>query len=162
MYVVAVAVMTGAGYLVAALYLFPAPLLPNEREVPRVLGLSEEEARGDLARQALEATVAAREPHPSAGTGEVIWQDPVAGVAVPRGSAVQLTLSDGPPRVAVPDVRGFDETLARRLLAASGLEVEAVDSVLLKDVPAGTVAGTTPAARESLRVGRGVMLHLAR
>lgn len=159
---VGIAAMAGAGYLVAALYLFPAPLLANEREVPRVLGLAEAAARADIGRQGLEAAVAAREPHPTADPGEVIWQDPVAGVAVPRGTRVTLVLSDGPPRVAVPDVRGFDEDLARRLLAAAGLTVDAVDSVLLKDVPTGVAAGTLPAAGESLQVGGGVTLQLAR
>jgi len=154
--------MAGSGYLVAALYLFPAPLLPNEREVPRILGLSESAAREDLDRQGLETAVAAREPHPTADVDEVIWQDPVAGVAVPRGTRVSLVLSDGPPRVAVPDVHGFDELMARRLLAAAGLGVDGVDTVLLKDVPPGIAAGTQPAAGESLRVGRGVTLQLAR
>ena len=154
--------MTGAGYLVAALYLFPAPLLPNEREVPRVIGLDERAATADIGRLGLEAAVAGREPHPTADPGEVIWQDPVAGVAIPRGSRVTLVLSDGPPWVAIPDVHGFDEALARRLLAAAGLGVDAVDSVLVKDVPAGVVAGTLPAAGESLRVGRPVTLQLAR
>ena len=160
--VLGVAAMTGAGYLVAALYLFPAPLLPNEREVPRVIGLDERAATADIGRLGLEAAVAGREPHPTADPGEVIWQDPVAGVAIPRGSRVTLVLSDGPPWVAIPDVHGFDEALARRLLAAAGLGVDAVDSVLVKDVPAGVVAGTLPAAGESLRVGRPVTLQLAR
>ena len=60
------------------------------------------------------------------------------------------------------DVRGFDESLARRLLAAAGLAVDIVDSVLLKDVPSGVAAGTLPTAGESLQVGRGVTLQLAR
>ena len=113
-------------------------------------------------RQGLAAGTPTREPHPSAGPDEVIWQDPVAGVAVPRGTRVALVVSDGPPPVTVPDVRGFDEVLARRLLAAAGLVVDGGDSVLLKDVPPGVAAGTRPSAGESLRVGRGVTLQLAR
>jgi serine/threonine-protein kinase len=154
--------MAVAGYLVAALYLFPAPLLPSERVVPRLVGLDERAAEAELARAELQATLAGREPHPSAAAGRVIWQDPVAGVAVPRGSRVALITSDGPPRVAVPDVRGYDELFARRLLAAAGLVVEAVDSVLVKDVTPGTVAGTVPAAGELQTVGRPVTLQLAR
>ena len=38
-----VAATAAAGYLVAALVFFPAPLLPNERQVARVTGMSEEE-----------------------------------------------------------------------------------------------------------------------
>jgi len=161
-FLAAVALVTGAGYLVAALYLFPAPLLPSEREVPRVLGLDERAATAEIARGGLEAAVAGREPHPTADAGTVIWQDPVAGVAAPRGAHVSLVLSDGPARVPVPDVRGYDETMARRLLSAAGLDVDAVDTVLVKDVPAGTVAGTAPAAGAVLAAGRPVTLQLAR
>jgi eukaryotic-like serine/threonine-protein kinase len=157
-----IAVMAGGGYLVAALVLFPSPLLPNERQVPRVLTLSEEEARHDIERAGLAPTVVGREPHPTARRGDVIWQDPPPGVAAPRGSAVQLVLAAGPPRVAVPDVHGYDEAFARRMLAAVGLTVELVDTVLIKDIQTGTVAGTEPAAGESLAVGRSVTLHLAR
>jgi beta-lactam-binding protein with PASTA domain len=154
--------MAVAGYLVAALYLFPAPLLPSERAVPRVLGRDEQAATAELVTAGLEVTVAGREPHPAAGIGRVIWQDPVAGVAVPRGSRVALIISDGPPRASVPDVRGFDEMFARRLLAAAGFTVETVDSVLVKDVPAGTVASTVPAAGQTQATGRSVTLQLAR
>jgi len=154
--------MAAAGYLVAALYLFPAPLLPNEREVPRVLGLDERTAGAELARAGLDASVAGREPHPTADAGLIVWQDPVAGVAVPRGTRVSLVLSDGPDHITVPDVHGFDEVMARRLLAAAGLDVDAVDTVLVKDVPTGTVAGTVPAAGGVLPAGRPVTLQLAR
>ncbi len=154
--------MTGAGYLVAALYLFPAPLLPNERAVPRLLGLDEAQAAEELRRAGLEVAAAGREPHLTAAAGRVIWQDPVAGVAVPRGSRVALVTSDGPPGVAVPDVRGYDEVFARRLLLAAGLMVETVDSVLVKDATPGTVTGTVPAAGEVRTAGRSVTLQLAR
>jgi len=157
-----VAVMAGGGYLVAALVIFPAPLLPNERQVPRVMSLSEDEARHDIERAGLAPSVVGREAHPTARRGDVIWQDPPPGVATPRGSTVQLVLAAGPPRVAVPDVHGYDEAFARRLLTAAGLTVELVDTVLIKDVQTGTVAGTEPMAGESLAVGRSVTLHLAR
>jgi beta-lactam-binding protein with PASTA domain len=40
--------MTGAGYLLAAVVLFPAPLLPNERSVPRLRDQTIEAARAEL------------------------------------------------------------------------------------------------------------------
>jgi serine/threonine-protein kinase len=157
-----VAAFGAGGYLVAALVLFPAPLLPSERHVPRLLGLSETEARGELARQHLQVEVTGNEPHPTADRGEVVWQDPPPGLVAPRGARVSLTLSAGPVRVAVPDVQGFDEMFARRLVRAAGLSVETVDSVLVKDLAAGVVVGSSPPAGDSLLVGRSITLHLAR
>jgi serine/threonine-protein kinase len=154
--------MAGAGYLVAALVLFPSPLLPNERQVTRVIGLSEEQARRELTQAGLAVEIAGTEPHPVESAGLVIWQDPAGGTAVPRGSVVALTLSGGPPRVMVPDVRGFDLDLAQRLIKAAGLVVGVVDSVDEKGLMSGFAVATEPAARDSLLMGRSVTIHLSR
>jgi len=149
-----------AGYLLAALVLFPAPLRPSEREVAQVAGLTEEDAIHTLERQNLVAAITAREPNPRMPEGMVIWQDPPPGVALPRGDTVRLTVSAGAPNVAVPDVRGYDADLARRLIVAAGLRVDLVDTVAMKTAQAGTVGTTTPAAGSSIPAGSGVVLHL--
>jgi len=154
--------MAGAGYLLAALVLFPAPLLPNERAVPRILGESFAVAQGELQRGGLAAEVAGHEPSVDAPAGIVVWQDPPPGVAVARGTAVSLTLSEGRPRAAVPDVRGLDGDLARRLLWGAGLRVEQADTVPGSQQPAGIAAGTTPGAGDSVTTGSAVVLHLSK
>jgi serine/threonine-protein kinase len=160
--VLGVAVTAAAGYLVAALVFFPAPLLPNERQVARVTGMSEDEARRELLTQGLTAEVTGREPHPTLPPGAVLWQDPSAGIAVPRGTMVSLVLSAGVPRVLVPDVRGYDIEFAQRLLMAAGLRVDGIDSLDVKGVPSGAAGGTNPAAGDSVLIGRSVLLHIAR
>jgi len=160
--VAGVAAMAGVGYLLAALVLFPAPLLPSERVVPRVLGESYLRAQADLSRGGLTMEIAGREPHYTAPTGTVVWQDPPPGVAVSRGATVSVTLSGGRPRAAVPDVRGLDEDLARRLLWGAGLGVEQVDTVPGSQQPAGVAVGTSPAAGDSVAAGGSVVLHLSK
>lgn len=157
-----VAVMAGAGYLLAALVLFPAPLLPNERAVPRLLGESFATAQAELRRQGLDLEVTGREGHPSAPAGSVVWQDPPPGVAVPRGDTVSIAVSTGPLLATVPDVRGLDPDLARRLLLAAGLRVELLDTLPGSQQPAGIALGTTPAAWDSVRTGGSVVLHLSK
>lgn len=159
---IGVAATAAAGYLVAALVLFPRPLLPNEREVGRVIGLSVDEARRELEAAGLNAEVEGSEPHAAVPAGLVTWQDPPPGVAVPRGATVTLTLSGGPPRVAVPEVRGLDLDLAHRLILAAGLRVNLVDSLERGDLVPGVAVGTEPAAGDSLLLGSGLVLHLAR
>ena len=149
------------GYL-AALLVFPAPSQASERDVPRVIGLGATDAARELRKQGLTDTVEARETHPTAPPGSVIWQDPPSGTAVPRGSAVTLTLSAGPPLVTIPDVHGFDSDMAQKLLLAAGLHVDAIDSIDMKSVPTGLAAGTTPEGGQRLTSGRTVTLHLAR
>jgi len=159
--VLGVALMAGAGYLVAALVVFPAPLLPNERAVPRVLGEPFATAQERLVRAGLAALVTEREPHPSAPPGTVTWQDPPPGVAVPRGDTVHLTVSDGAPRTAVPDVLGLDADLAQRLLWGAGIRVAQVDTTPGTQ-PAGVAQGTTPTAGDSVTAGGTVVLHLSK
>jgi beta-lactam-binding protein with PASTA domain len=154
--------MAGAGYLLAALVLFPAPLLPNERTVPRLLGEPYAVAQAELARGGLAVEVAGRARHPTARAGAVVWQDPPPGVTVPRGTTISLTLSAGPPRAAVPDVRGLDADLAQRLLWGAGLRVEQVDTVPGSQQPAGIAVSTSPRAGDSVTAGGTVILHLAK
>lgn len=159
--VAGIAVMAGAGYLVTAIWLFPAPLLPSERAVPRLMGLREREAMRQIEQLGLAVTTS-REPHVSAGAGIVVWQDPPPGVVAPRSTRVSITVSSGLPHARVPDVRGMDLAMVERLLAAVGLSVDGVDTVAVKARVPGTATGTTPAAGDSLAIGRGVIVHLAR
>jgi len=156
-----VALTALAGYLVAALLIFPAPLLPNERRVPRVIGAALDEAQRALQVEGFRAEMADSAPHPTYAAGLVTWQDPSPGVAAPRGSAVALTVSKGMPRRVVPDVRGLDPELAQHLLWAAGLTVGSVDTVP-GTLPAGVAAATDPAGGDSVAAGSSVRLHLAK
>jgi serine/threonine-protein kinase len=149
------------GYLLAALFLFPAPILPSEREVPRLIGVTAAQAESMLAQSGLKSEVADRERHPTLAAGMVVWQDPAPGVAVPRGTTVALTLSEGPPRIAVPDVRALEADLAQQLLEAAGISVASVDTVA-SQLLAGLAVSTAPAAADSVAVGSAVILHLSR
>ena len=156
-----VAATAVAGYLVAAVLIFPAPLLPNERQVPRVIGVSEDEAERVLRSSGFRIELADSTPHPTYAAGVVMWQDPSPGVAAPRGSTVSLTVSEGAPRRLVPQVRGLDPDLARRLLAAAGLSVGREDTIPGAP-PAGVAAATVPAAGDSVGAGSSVILQVSK
>lgn len=156
-----VAVMAVVGYLVAAVWLFPAPLLPNDRMVPRVVGMTQREATTVLEKAGF-TVQAERAHHIIAPRGTVTWQDPPAGTAVPRESAVALTVSVGPPLAMVPAVDGMDLDLATRIIEAVGLHVSGVDTVIMKTRASALAVRTDPPAADSLPVGRGVVVHLAR
>jgi eukaryotic-like serine/threonine-protein kinase len=156
-----VAVTAVGGYLVAALLIFPAPLLPNERQVPRVIGAPVDDAQQTLRAQGFRPEIADRASHPTYAAGLVTWQDPSPGVAVPRGSAVALTVSQGAPRRVVPDVRGLDAEIAQRLLWSVGLTVGSVDTVP-GTFPSGVASATDPPAGDSVANGSSVRLHVAR
>ncbi len=129
--------------------------------MPRLIGVTVAQAELMLAHDGLRTEIADRERHPTVAAGSVTWQDPAPGVAVPRGTVVSLTVSEGPPRVAVPDVRALDAALAQQLLAAAGISVATMDTVA-SQLPVGLAVGTAPAAWDSVEVGSAVILHLSR
>lgn len=163
-YRVHVALFAGAavvGYLAAAVLLFPAPIFVANATVPRVIGLSSDSARDALTQADLKSKDVEHMPHPRAAAGQVIWQDPPPDVVVTTGTVVELSLSDGPQRVPVPDVSGYDGNLARLLIEAAGLtaSVESTQTAAPRGVtmntrpPAGTAA--SPGGRVTLVVSRG-------
>jgi len=133
------------GYLVTAVWLFPAPILAADDTVPRVLDLDQQEALTQLSQAGLRGRVVESEPHPQAARGTVTWQDPPPATRMPAGSVVRLTVSSGPPSIPIPDVVGLDAALAATVLRAAEFEVGRVDSIAaLSDL--GTIVVTRPAA----------------
>jgi beta-lactam-binding protein with PASTA domain len=131
-----------AGYLIAAFVIFPTPLFSSDHSVPRVLDEDGGEARGRLESQGFRVRVDGEEPHPHAPKGAVIWQDPAPGTSLAPGTSVHMTVSSGPGAVTVPDLIGFDASLAARVVEAAGLTVGGLDSI-----PAGSETGTVVATR---------------
>ncbi len=137
------------GYLLAALVLFPAPIFATTRTVPRLLGLARTEAETRVADGGLRISDIEGVTHPTAGRGQVVWQDPPAGVGVPEGTLIRLTVSNGPQRIPVPDLLGYHATVAGQLLEAAGLEVGRIIQTQAP-VPRGVVVSTRPSTGSTL------------
>jgi eukaryotic-like serine/threonine-protein kinase len=152
---------TLGGYLTAYLVLFPAPLLRRHGVVPRVLGLSRQEASDQLRKVGLQVQEGPAEAHPTAPQGTIIWQDPPPGVTAPSGLRVTLVTSDGPPKIAVPDLVGLEAPLAQRLITAAGLTAAAVESVQAA-APPGVVMLTRPPATAVVSPGAPVTVVVSR
>ena len=131
---------------VALLWTDPAPIFSHDHAVPRALDLTLKDAERRITALGFRARFVGTEQHPTAPEGRVIGQDPPPGVILPPGSAVELTTSSGRPPVVVPDVVGFADTQAVRVLAAAGLRGTAVDSVTEGADAPGVVVATRPPA----------------
>ncbi len=150
-----------AGYLTAYFLVFPAPILHGHQVVPRVLGLTLQEASTQIRRAGLQVQDGGSEPHLTASRGTIIWQDPPPGVDAPAGLRVTLVASDGPSKIPVPDVAGLDASLARRLIAAAGLTVSQVESVQAA-APQGIAMLTRPSVATLLAPGAAVTVVVSR
>jgi eukaryotic-like serine/threonine-protein kinase len=112
--------------------------------VPRVTGMTAKAARTEL--RDLGFAVRTGDPkHSKLAKGEVIGTRPPAGSRAAHGSTVTITVSLGPPQVAVPQVTGMPLTTAEATLTKAGLKFR-TRAAPSTTVPPGTVILTKPMA----------------
>jgi serine/threonine-protein kinase len=145
------------GYALAGLVLFPATIFAASKSVPRVIGMTLDAARKAISDAGLKSEQTEEVRHPTAPPGTVVWQDPPAGVVVPQGTGVQLSVSTGPQRIPVPDVVGYDGTIGATLIVAAGLMVGSTDSAQTSERK-GVIVSTRPPAGTALVPGGKVTL----
>ena len=132
------------------------PSLGNE--IPNVVGLTESEARALLPGYTITVQ---RAPDPRIPKDRVASQIPLATSQVKKGSAVTLTISDGPGDAIVPDgLVGMSLIDARTALAAAGLVIARTEAAPSDEIQ-GTVLTVTPEAGSKITAGAGVVLTIA-
>jgi serine/threonine-protein kinase len=137
--------------------LFPAPIFAATIMVPRLLDMDEGDAIAQIRALNLRIGDVDTTRHPVADRGSIIWQDPPPGVGLPEGTEVHLTVSGGPQRVPVPDLVGYTDELADRLVTAAGLRIRAIESTQAP-APRGVVVATRPTAGTVLTPGGEITL----
>jgi serine/threonine-protein kinase len=115
--------------------------------VPQVSGLPVKQAEAQVTKAGLVPKVV-KETSSTVQKGLVISTDPANGNLVARGTTVTLKVSNGAPKVPVPDVVHQPEPNARNLLVSRGFQVKEEtdqnstakpDTVVRQDPPAGTL-----------------------
>ncbi|MEN9325185.1 MAG: hypothetical protein RL414_939 [Actinomycetota bacterium] len=127
-------------------------------ELPNVVGLTEENARNLLGGFTINVQRAhdARIPK-----DRVASQLPLAASKVQKGSAVTLTISDGPGDTIVPvDLVGMTLEEARISLAAAGLTISRTEPVDSNQNP-GVVLKSDPVPGTTITAGSTVVLQIA-
>jgi serine/threonine-protein kinase len=116
------------------------------RRVPKLVGLSEEDARLQADKVGLKVKVGAFRHDPSVPKDKVAQVQPGVGTQVKAGTLLTLVLSTGKWPVAVPDVRNQPLDQAKQRLRQAGLQP---GEQLQQDSPIvqrGYVITTTPPA----------------
>jgi serine/threonine-protein kinase len=129
---------------------------PEPRTVPGdLVGGSEDAAVAALEALGLRAEIV-RSFSETAEEGTVISVLPAGGQTVERGSTVNVEVSRGPERVAVPDITGADSiSEAIAILQAAGLQAGEVNGPA-----AGRPVATNPSAGTMVRRGSTVNIRL--
>jgi serine/threonine protein kinase/beta-lactam-binding protein with PASTA domain len=114
--------------------------------VPRLVGLSEADARIRADKLGLKVKIGALRHDPSVPKDKVAQVEPGVGTQVRTGTLLTLVLSTGKPPVAVPDVRNLPLDQAKQQLQQAGLRLGGPLQQDSATVQRGDVITTRPSA----------------
>ena len=97
---------------------------------------------------------------PSKQPGEVLHQNPVAGMPVKKGKTVLLTVNGEAEQVVVEDVKGYEKQDAYDALKALNLSPK-MQAVADDDTAVGYVVKTDPAAGSTVSTGTTVTIYVS-
>jgi eukaryotic-like serine/threonine-protein kinase len=122
--------------------------------VPALSGKSVNDASAVVAAVGLALKVEdAKRPDPTVPAGQIISQDPAAGVRTRRERSVKVWVSGGSRATTVPALLGESERSAQLRAQQDGLPPASIAEIRTTDYPAGTVVAQAPAARQALPAG---------
>jgi serine/threonine-protein kinase len=127
--------------------------------VPFVVGQREDLAVQNILEKGLQVEVH-REPHATVKLGDVFEQSPEGGVRIDKGGVVDIRVSLGPPRVAVPNVVGRSRDDAIAALTEAKLKPK-VREVFNKAEP-GRVVAQAPTGGENVLQGSTVQINVSK
>lgn len=130
--------------------------------MPNVVGKTITAATPALARQGLKIAEANQAFSETAAKGVIIATDPATGDDARVGSTIDATVSKGPERYQVPDVRGSPIDRATTAVQDAKLTVAGTESAYDDTVPQGQVAATDPAIGSPLKRATAVTLLVSK
>jgi len=157
-----------AGALLLTYLLFAAAsmrLAVRSRDVfvPALGGKTVNDASAALTAVGLTLKVEdAKRPDPSVPAGQIITQDPAAGVRTRRERSVKVWVSAGARATTVPALLGESERTAQLRAQQGGVQLASIAEIRATDYPAGTVIAQTPAPRQTLPAGATLALLVNR
>jgi len=130
--------------------------------VPNVVNQTQAAATTAIAGAGLVVGTLTQQSSATVLAGRVSSQNPVSGVGVPAGSAVNLVVSTGPAPapglIAVPNVLNLTQATATTAINGAGLVLGTVSQSSSTTVPAGSVISQNPNAGTNVAANSTVSL----
>ncbi len=125
--------------------------------VPNVVGMSQQQAENTIRNQGLQPAVESQEFSDTVPAGAVIRQDPQASARIRKGGTVNLVISKGSDKVAVPDgLTGETAGYVEDKLKEAGLNPERLPDAYASSVDAGNVISVDPPSGTKVQKGSTV------
>jgi eukaryotic-like serine/threonine-protein kinase len=144
------------------MHFFVAPRLPvNAVEVPPIVGLSPEQARGLLEPRGLLLVLDAEKVDDRVPPGTLCEQSPLGGSRLRRGDLVHAFIGRAGGPHLVPKVVGLQVDAARQMISDARLKVGRISDGPSDTVPRGLVAAVSPEAGSEVKADTTVDLTLS-
>lgn len=157
--VAGVLVLVGAILLGQSIFSNNGGVGNDKVDVPNFVGQTEDGAK-KLATNSDLVLKFTSEPCEEQPKGKICEQDPLKDTEVEKGETINLVVSTGAPKVAVPDVQGLSYEKAKSQLEDKGFNVEQKTEV--SDQTPGIVIGQDPAGDTEQEKGTTITLTVAR
>ncbi|HZB25532.1 MAG TPA: PASTA domain-containing protein [Vicinamibacterales bacterium] len=150
-----------ATYLLFAAAAMRLALKTREVQVPTLAGRTVNEASALLADAGLTLKVEeGARLDPKVPAGQILAQEPQAGLSTRRQRSVKVWISAGPRSLTIPALIGESERMAQMRVQQNGLQLLSVAEIRSADYAAGSVVAQSPAAQRTsaqvaLLVNRG-------
>jgi serine/threonine-protein kinase len=131
-------------------------LVPHYIDVPRLAGLTTEQAEARLEQLGVPFDTGTPEYSSTVSSGRIIRTVPAAGVRIRTTKQVILIPSLGPELIAVPAVVGKARGDAERILQTAGFRVD-IDRAFDDEVPQGRVISQSP---EDVKLEKGSVVKI--
>lgn len=129
-------------------------------EVPKVVGMIEEEAKATLEKQGLLMKVKGKveSDYPAGFVAEQQYDE---HYRLKEGATVEVAISKGGKQVMVPNITNTSVEAAKIQIEQRGL-VFAVEEIFSDDTPSGDVVSQKPEVNEEVPVGSTVTLYISK
>jgi beta-lactam-binding protein with PASTA domain len=135
--------------------------LAKEVTVPKLEGLSEDDARLNLKAAGLSMIIGDRIQKNDVPPDTVVNQKPFPGAGLPQGQAVTVSLSESVPMAQVPNLLSTSLAAATIMLEQKGFKIQTGETVPHESIPEGSIAKQVPVANTAFEKGRTVTIQLS-
>ncbi|KPI26909.1 Stk1 family PASTA domain-containing Ser/Thr kinase [Streptomyces sp. NPDC048253] len=157
---VVAAVLVLVGAVLIGKWVFSGGVNNESVAVPNLVGQVQADAAKQLTNSDLKLGTVTQKACEDQPKGKICDQDPKPATKVDKDSTVNLVVSTGAPKVAVPNVIDKDVEAATKQLEAKGFEVETKQTESSQE--AGTVLSQDPDPATELEKGSTVTLEVAK
>ncbi|QCX77932.1 Serine/threonine-protein kinase PknB [Streptomyces sp. YIM 121038] len=134
----------------------------DDKKAPNFVGETLKEAKESAANVDLKIEVSERKPCEKYPKGEICKQDPTEGTKVEKGDTINVVVSTGAPKVAVPSVLGLDEDEATEKLEGDDYQLKVETKQRISTETEGKVLEQDPVTGTEVQKGSTITLYIAK